>query len=148
LQGEILLARKQPEQAETAFLAADPYFRSHIGLAHVYQARQRWDAAAQEWEKVLAGTGEILHGDFAPDLLFAHLGLARAYRNMNERGRALAQYQELLRLLQNGDEIPVFDQARREAQEFASEARPDKNLSRAKPTAGVHYPMLPRRRML
>jgi eukaryotic-like serine/threonine-protein kinase len=136
LQGEIFLAGNQPEQAETAFLAADPYFRSHIGLAHVYQARQRLDAAAQEWEKVLASTGEILHGDFAPDLLFAHLGLARAYRAMNERDRALVHYQDLLRLLQNADEIPVFNQARREAEEFASEPRPDENLSGASQQPG------------
>src|SRR5205823_4319204 len=38
LEGEILLAEHRPQQAETAFLAADPPFRSYVGLARVYEA--------------------------------------------------------------------------------------------------------------
>ena len=124
LQGEILLAENQPEEAETAFLAADPHSRSHNGLAHVYQARKRWDAAAEEWKKVLEAQGAILHHEFPPDLFFAHLELARAYRTMKDRDRALSHYQDVLRLLQNADDIPLFNQAKREAEQFGSETKP------------------------
>jgi tetratricopeptide (TPR) repeat protein len=124
LQGEILLAENKPAEAERAFLEPDPRFRSHIGLAHAYQAQQRWDAAAQEWEKVLSATGEILRSDFPPDLLLAHLQLARAYHTLGDPDRALSHYQELLRLLRNADDIPIFHQAKREAEQFASEIKP------------------------
>jgi tetratricopeptide (TPR) repeat protein len=124
LQGEILLAENQPEEAGTAFLAADPHSRSHNGLAHVYQARKRWDAAAEEWKKVLEAEGAILHHEFPPDLFFAHLELARAYRTMKDRDRALSHYQDVLRLLQNADDIPLFNQAKREAEQFGSETKP------------------------
>jgi serine/threonine protein kinase/tetratricopeptide (TPR) repeat protein len=124
LQGEILIAENKPAQAETAFLAPDPRSRSHIGLARMYQAQQRLDSAAQEWEKILAARGEILQNEFPPDLLFAHLQLARAYHTLGDRDRALLHYQALLRLLQNADHIPIFDQARLEAEQFASQTKP------------------------
>ena len=120
LRGEILLATNQPEQAETAFLAAG----SHIGLARVYKAQKRWDATAKELEKVLKARGAILQNEFPPDLFFAQLDLARSYRNIGDRERALSQYQILIRLLENADDIPVFSQARREAEQFGLEAKP------------------------
>ncbi len=126
LQGEILLAKNQLQQAETAFLAAAgeyPNSLSHIGLAHVYQSQQRWEIAAQEWEKVLGAQGEILKNEFPPDLLFAHLELARAYRTMKDRDRALSHYKDFLRLLQHADDLPVFRYAKREAEQFASETK-------------------------
>jgi tetratricopeptide (TPR) repeat protein len=126
LQGEILLAKNQLPQAETAFLAAAgeyPNSLSHIGLAHVYQSQQRWEIAAQEWEKVLGAQGEILENDFPPDVLFAHLELARAYRTMKDRDRALSHYKDFLRLLQHADDLPVFLHAKREAEQFASQTK-------------------------
>ena len=126
LQGEILLAKNQLQQAETAFLAAAgeyPNSLSHIGLAHIYQSQQRWEIAAQEWEKVLGAQGEILKNEFPPDLLFAHLELARAYRTMKDRDRALSHYKDFLRLLQHADDLPVFRYAKREAEQFASETK-------------------------
>jgi tetratricopeptide (TPR) repeat protein len=126
LQGEILLAENQPAQAETAFLAAAgeyPNSFSHMGLARVYQVQQRWEIAAQEWEKVLGAQGEILENEFPPDLVFAHLELARAYRTMNDRNRALSHYQDLLRLLQDADNLPTFRQAKGEAAQFTSEIK-------------------------
>jgi serine/threonine protein kinase/Tfp pilus assembly protein PilF len=120
LRGEILLATKQPEDAETAFLAAG----SHIGLARVYKTQKRWDAAAKELEKVLEARGAILQNEFPPDLFFAQLDLARSYRNIGDRERALSQYKNLFRLLENADDIPAFSQARREAEQFGSETKP------------------------
>src|SRR5262249_14810979 len=124
LQGEILLAENKPAEAETAFLAPDPRFRSHTGLARVYEAEQQWNAAAEEWQKVLEIRGEILQNEFAPDLFFAHLQLARAYRAINQRDGALSHYRDLMRLLQHADDIPAFNQARREAQQYTSEVPP------------------------
>jgi eukaryotic-like serine/threonine-protein kinase len=124
LQGEILLAENKPAEAETAFLAPDPRFSSHTGLARVYEAQQHWNAAIEEWQKVLGMRGEILQNEFAPDLFYAHLQLARAYRTINDRDDALVHYQHLLRLLQNADEIPLFNQARREAEQYTSGVRP------------------------
>jgi serine/threonine protein kinase/tetratricopeptide (TPR) repeat protein len=126
LQGEILLAENKPEQAETAFLAAAaeyPNSLSHIGLARAYQSQQRWEIAAQEWEKVLGAQGEILQNEFPPDLLFAHLELARAYRTLKDRDRALSHYRDFLRLLQHADDLPVFRHAKGEAEQFASETK-------------------------
>ena len=122
LQGEILLAENKPAQAEAAFLAAAgeyPNSLSHMGLARVYQVQQRWEIAAQEWEKVLGAQGEILENEFPPDLVFAHLELARAYRTLNDRNRALSHYKDLLRLLQDADDLPTFRQAKGEAEQFA-----------------------------
>jgi eukaryotic-like serine/threonine-protein kinase len=127
LQGEILLAENKPEQAEAAFLAAAgkyPNSLSHIGLAHAYEGQQRWEMAAQEWEKVLGAQGEILENDFPPDLLVAHLELARAYRTMKNRSRALSHYQDFLRLWQHADDLPMLRQAKREAEQLTSETKP------------------------
>jgi serine/threonine protein kinase/Tfp pilus assembly protein PilF/TolB-like protein len=120
LRGEILLATNHPELAETAFLAAG----SHIGLARVYKAQKRWDASAKELETVLKARGAILQNEFPPDLFFAQLDLARSYRNIGDRERALSEYQNLVRLLENADDIPVFNQARSEAEQFGSEIKP------------------------
>jgi serine/threonine protein kinase/tetratricopeptide (TPR) repeat protein len=146
LEGEIFLAEHRPEQAEKAFLAADPRARSHIGLGHAYEGLQRWDVAIQEWQQFLGMQGEILHHEFPPDLFVAHLQLARAYRAINDSNHALVHYQQLLRLLQNADDIPLFSQAKREAQQFAFEASPAKNLSGTNSTTGLHYPGLSTRR--
>jgi serine/threonine protein kinase/tetratricopeptide (TPR) repeat protein len=146
LQGEILLAENKPAEAEIAFLAPDPRFRSHIGLGHVYQTQGRWDAAADEWNKVLDARGDILRYGFPPDLFFAHLQLARAYRAMNNRDSALAQYNELLRLLQNADDVPTFRQAKQEAEQFASQTSPLSQIFlRPNYLSGVHCPILTRR---
>ena len=148
LEGEIFLAEKRPEEAQTAFLAADPRARSHVGLARAYQVLQREDAAVEEWKKVLDERGAILRYGFPPDLFIAHLELARAYRTLRDWHHALSEYQELIRLLQNADGAPIFQQAKREAGQFVSEASPGKNLSEDKPRAGVHYRILSTRRTL
>ena len=68
--------------------------------------------------------GAILQNEFPPDLFFAQLDLARSYRNIGDRERALSEYQNLVRLLENADDIPVFNQARSEAEQFGSEIKP------------------------
>jgi hypothetical protein len=39
---------------------------------------------------------------------------------MNDRKRALVHYKDLLRLLQDADNLPIFRQAKGEAEQFAS----------------------------
>jgi tetratricopeptide (TPR) repeat protein len=143
LEGEIFLADRQPQQAETAFLAADPPFRSYIGLARVYQAQQRWADEVRQWENVLAAKGDILHHEFPLDVLTAHLELARAYRALKDQNRALSHYQEVVRLLRNADDIPSFREAKREAEQFASAGQqPSKTFLRPSHPMGLHYALL------
>jgi len=127
LEGEIFLAEKKVKQAEAAFLAAAaeyPQVFSHIGLARTYEAQRRWDFAAGDWEAVLRARGEILQNGFPPDLVLAHLELARAYRNLGDRDRARTHYDEVLRLWQRAEGLSWFREARREAQELTLESKP------------------------
>ena len=121
LEGEIWLAAARPEEAESSFATAAqryPESFSHAGLARVYQAQKRWALAAQEWEQVLHRKGEILQYGYPPDLVFAHLQLARAYGQLNNRDLARSHYEEILRMWQNADALPLVRDARRELQEL------------------------------
>jgi eukaryotic-like serine/threonine-protein kinase len=125
LQGEILLAEKQPATAESAFLTATtnyPANFSHIGLARTYQTEQRWALAVAEWERVSHAIGEILRNEFPPDLVLAHLELARALREIGDHDRARTQYNEFLRLWRNADDLRVRHQGENELQQLISEA--------------------------
>jgi tetratricopeptide (TPR) repeat protein len=127
LEGEILLADKRLNQAEAAFQAAVadyPQALSHTGLAHIYEAQQRWQLASPEWERVLHARGEILQNGFPPDLVFAHLELGRGYRKLGDRERARNHYDEVLRLWEHADDLPSLREARREAQELTLERKP------------------------
>ena len=68
--------------------------------------------------------GDVLHHEFPPDLFLAHLQLARAYRAINDRNDAFVHYQHLIRMLQNADDIPVYNLTKREAAQFGSEVKP------------------------
>jgi eukaryotic-like serine/threonine-protein kinase len=119
LQGEIELALAKGEDAERSFATAAqefPQASSYAGLAQAYQAQERWDMAAHEWDQVLYRKAEILQDGFPPDLADAHFQLARTYRHMNKRDLALSHYQEVLRMWQHADELPLLRDARRESQ--------------------------------
>jgi len=121
LEGEIRLSEKVDGQAETSFLASAseyPDSFSHIGLARAYAAQGKAELAGQEWETVLRAKGEMLQDSFVPDLIAAHLGLARACAYF-DRQRAGAQYNEFLQLWQNADDLPMLREAHREAQDLA-----------------------------
>jgi len=127
LEGEILLAKARPQQAEIPFSVSAESFApyvSSIGLARAYQAEGRWDLSAQQWERTLGERGEILQNGFPPDLVIAHLELARAYRQMNNRNLALKHYEEVLRQWQHADELTLLRDAQREFKELAPEAGP------------------------
>ena len=127
LEGEILLAEARPQQAEIAFSISAPSFAPYLsstGLARAYQAEGRWDLAASQWEKVLGEQGEILQNGFPPDLVIAHLELARAYRQMNNPNLARKHYEEVLRLWQHADELTLLRDAQRELKELTPEAGP------------------------
>ena len=120
LEGEISMAVNIPQQGEKSFsLAAQEYPQSfsHAGLASAYQAEERWELAAREWAQLLQSKGETLQDGFPPDLVYAHLQLARVYRAMNSQDLSREHYQEVLRMGQHADELPFLNDARRELQE-------------------------------
>ncbi len=127
LEGEIGMADAKLEEAENSFRAAaheSLQSFSHAGLARAYQAQKRWDLAAQEWEQVLHHKGEILQDDFPPDLACAHLQLARVYRQINNREIARSHYEEVLRVWQHADGLPLLKYAKSELEELTPEVRP------------------------
>ncbi|MBI3476983.1 MAG: protein kinase [Acidobacteria bacterium] len=122
LEAEISLAADMPLEAERSFTSAlqeYPQAFSHAGLASAYQAQSRWELAAREWEQVLHNKGETLQGGFPPDLVDAHLQLARVYRAMNKHDLASEHYTEVLRMRQHAHELPLLNDARREMQELS-----------------------------
>jgi eukaryotic-like serine/threonine-protein kinase len=125
LEGEILLAKAKPQEAEISFSISAPGYAPFVastGLAGAYRAEGRWDLSAGQWEKVLDERGEILQNGFPPDLVIAHLELARAYRQMNNRNLALKHYEEVLRLWQHADELTLLREAQHELRELLPEA--------------------------
>jgi tetratricopeptide (TPR) repeat protein len=126
LQGEIAMATARPQEAESSFMAAAheyPQFFPHIGLARLQQARKRWDLAAREWEQVISRKGEILQNDFPPELAYAHLELAANYRLLDKSDLARTHYEEVLRMWQHADELPVLKHAHRELQSLSPQVR-------------------------
>ncbi|MGB8772918.1 MAG: tetratricopeptide repeat protein, partial [Terriglobales bacterium] len=69
----------------------------------------------------------LLQNDFPPDLVYAHLQLARAYRQMNNRDLARTHYEEVLQMWQHADELPLLSDARRELQALTLEIHPTKD---------------------
>ncbi len=85
LEGEILIAQGALPGAEISFLASSPTFSSSVanaGLARVYSRERRLDLAAEQWQEVLSGEGEILQNGYPPDVVMAHIELARAHREL------------------------------------------------------------------
>ena len=117
LEGEILLAQAKAAEAESAFVAAAQDFAAplpHAGLARAYETEGQWKAASQEWEQVVASYGQILHGEFPPDLAYAELKLGRLYRQMNDPAQARQHYERFLQRWQQADDAALLAQANRE----------------------------------
>jgi tetratricopeptide (TPR) repeat protein len=132
LEGEIFLAESQPADAEVSFSTSSQPFSSfvfHAGLARSYQAGQRLNLAAQEWETVLGKKGEILQSGFPFDLASAHLELARTYRQLERRDLARQQFEEALRLWQHADELNLISEAKHEFRDLAPEPNPTDKTS-------------------
>ena len=117
LEGEIWLAAARPDEAEKSFTSASreyPQVFSHAGLARAYEVQRRWKVAAQEWEQVLSRKGEVLQDGFPPDLTYAHIQAARAYRTLDNRALASSHYGDVFQMWQNADQLPLLKEVRRE----------------------------------
>jgi len=124
MEGEIALADGKLEQAEIAFATAVQVYSnvlSPLGLGLAHQSQRRWDVSAREFEKVISRRGEILQNEYPPDLVIAHLQLARAYRQMHRPDAARAHYEQILHMWEHADDLPVLREARRESQETSAE---------------------------
>jgi eukaryotic-like serine/threonine-protein kinase len=118
LEGEIGIALATPEDAARSFAAAAqeyPQAFSYAGLARAYQTQQQWELAVHDWEQALRRKAEILQDGYPPDLAYAHLQLARAYRRLRQFNLARSHYEEMLRMWQDGDDLPMLTDARRES---------------------------------
>lgn len=117
LEGEILLTEGKPVEAESAFVAAAQDFAQplpHIGLARAYEMEGQWNAAAREWEQVLASYGEVLHNGFPPDLAYADLRLGRLYAQASNSEQARNHYERFLKRWQQADDTRLLATVNRE----------------------------------
>jgi serine/threonine protein kinase/tetratricopeptide (TPR) repeat protein len=95
VQGEIALADGRVLVAISSFkeaLAQSPQVVSHLGLARAYVALKEWGTAIVEWSEVIKARGELLQGEFPPDIVGANLELARVYRQVGNETLANEQY--------------------------------------------------------
>ncbi len=90
-------------QAMTA--AADPLLYRALALA--YQRQEKWELASQEWERFLAARGVILQNGFPPDLVEAHLNLARLFVRRGEHGAAEKHYRNVLEFWSEDNSVPL-----------------------------------------
>ena len=115
LEGEIELAAGKPDDAGKAFGTAAqeyPHVLAHAGLARVYQEQRRWDDAAREWEQVLLRRGEILQNGFPPDLVTAHVDLARVYEHLNNEEKSRSEREEAVRMWKQADQSALLRETR------------------------------------
>jgi len=126
LEGELWLARGDSARAKDSFLAAVREYQqyiSHIGLARSLESQMQWNSSIAEWQAVLAAWGEILQNGFPPDLVIAHLALARIYRQINDAEHSRDQYEEVLRSWEDADDLIQSGQARRELRQLIATAK-------------------------
>ena len=114
LEGEIGLADGKPDDAGRAFGNGEeyPHAPAHAGLARVYQEQRRWDDAAREWEQVLVRRGEILQNGFPPDLVSAHVALARVYEHLNNETQSRSEREEAVRMWKQADQSALLRETR------------------------------------
>ncbi|MBZ5646466.1 MAG: protein kinase [Acidobacteriia bacterium] len=121
LTAEIELAESRAAEASDKFqkaLAAMPSSWAHAGLARAYARQQNWQAARDEWQKVIDEKGEIMRDGCSADWVLSHLEMARVYRQLGDLRQARSQYQAFLRSWANGDDVAVRRQAMQELQEL------------------------------
>ena len=124
IRGSIGLQSGHAAKALDVFTAAVPYELGYpkgtvgLGLYGVYLhgvaylATRQGDAAASEFQKVLAHPGLVGH---SPIGSLAHLGLGRAYAMAGHSDKARAAYQDFFALWKDADpDLPVLKEARTE----------------------------------
>jgi len=122
LDGEIAMAEGDSGRAVTAFrraIAAVPDPVLHRALALAYQRQEQWEPARQEWEQFIAARGAVLQNEFPPDLVVAHLNLARLFVRRGENGTAEEHYRKVLELWSDADQLSLRRAAARELQQLA-----------------------------
>ena len=123
VQGEIALAENHPKQALAAWLAAQtvyPQAPDHVGLALAYDAEHDWSHTAEQWQHTLDARGEMLLDGFSGDWVLAHLQLARVQKRLGNNSAARGQYEDFLKLWQQGDDLRQRHDARNELQALVS----------------------------
>lgn len=123
VQGEIALAENRPKQALAAWLAAQsvyPQAPDHVGLALAYDAEHDWSHTAEQWQHTLDARGEMLLDGFSGDWVLAHLQLARVQKRLGNNSAARGQYEDFLKLWQQGDDLRQRHDARNELQALVS----------------------------
>jgi tetratricopeptide (TPR) repeat protein len=121
LTAETELAEGHAAEASDKFqkaLAAMPSSWAHAGLAQAYARQQNWQAAREEWQKVIDSKGEIMRDGCSADWVLAHLKMARIARQLGDIGQARSRYQAFLRSWANADDVAVRRQAMQELQEL------------------------------
>ena len=106
LTGEIAMAEGNPARAIASFrraMAALPDPALHRPLAQAYQREGQWDLALQEWGQVVAARGAFLQNEFPPDLMLAHLNIARLLQSRGDLRGAEENYRKVLDQCTNAD---------------------------------------------
>jgi tetratricopeptide (TPR) repeat protein len=122
LEGEIAMAEGDSGRAVTAFLraiAAVPDPALHRALALAYQRQKQWEPARQEWEQFIAARGAVLQNEFPPDLVAAHLNLARLFVRRGETRTAEEHYRKVLELWSDADQMSLRRAAAQELRQLA-----------------------------
>jgi len=122
LEGEIAMAEGDAGRAVTSFrraIAAAPDPALHRALALVYQRQEQWEPARQEWEQFVAARGAVLQNEFPPDLVVAHLNLARLLVRRGETRTAEEHYRKVLELWSDADQLSLRRAAAQELRQLA-----------------------------
>jgi len=123
VQGQIEVARKNPERSIELLQAATPYQFTYASLrgciypvyvrGQAYLALKQGAAAAAEFQKILDHRGVV--GPCETGAL-ALLGMARAHALQGDTVQARVAYKDFLTLWKDADpDIPIFQQAKAEA---------------------------------
>jgi len=106
------LAAVEEANAALAFFRS---FESYEILGEASKATGDWATVADVQEQVLALKGQILMSAFPSDWVMAHLDAARAYVRAGQLQKAMAHYDEFIRLWAGADtDLKVVHEARAE----------------------------------
>jgi len=132
----LAVASGQPQTAIEEASKAPVFFKSFEAydiLGEAHQAMADWIKAAEAHEELLALKGQILWMAFPSDWVMAHLDAARAYARAGQSERALAHYDEFLRIWEHADaDLKVVREARAERAALVAGAAKSSNLPRGR----------------
>jgi serine/threonine protein kinase/Flp pilus assembly protein TadD len=124
VQAAIEIARGNASQAIDSLQAAEPYETGEVPPSQVeslypaylrgeaYLLAHQASAAAAEFQKMIDHSGMVQN---FPTGALAHLGLARAYAQSGNAGKARSAYQDFFALWKDADsDIPILKEARSE----------------------------------